>query len=242
MRIVIADDEPLARRHLSRLLQEAAPEATVVAQASTGKETLAAVDEYEPDLLLLDIDMPDGDGIAVAAALLDQPVPPAIVFVTALVDRALLALQAGAVGYLVKPVAKSQLSEALSRATRISRAQLQPIAQTAPPQHISARVGRELRLIAISEIWYCKARDKLTLVSYLGGEVALETSLVALERQYPDRFVRLRRDLIVNRAAFRKLVRGDNGAFVELKNGERLPIARRHRRHLITTLERRMSK
>lgn len=242
MRILVADDEPLARRHLCRLLQETMPEAQVVAQTATGKQTLAAVDHHRPDLLLLDIDMPDGDGIAVATALLDMSLPPAIVFVTALADRAMSALQAGAVGYLVKPVPKTQLGEALSRATRVSRAQLQPIAEIAPPQHLAARVGRELRLIPISEIWYCRARDKLTLVSYLGGEVALETSLVALERQYPECFVRLRRDLIINRVAFRKLVRGDNGLVVELSNGERLPIARRHRRDFIASLERRTRK
>jgi two-component system response regulator AlgR len=107
VRILIADDEAPARARLRRLIGELGV-GEIVGESATGRETLAAVETTRPDLVLLDIRMPEGDGLSVARGLLRLEPPPAVVFVTALADRALAALEAGAAAYLVKPASREE--------------------------------------------------------------------------------------------------------------------------------------
>ncbi len=237
MRILIADDEPLARQRLRRLV-DAAGAGEVVAEAATGRETLAGVSRWNPDLVLLDIRMPEGDGLSVAMALAAETPPPAVVFVTALADRALGALQAGAAAYLVKPVNRERLAAAIARACRPSRAQLLNLARVQSRRYLAARVGRELRMIPLLEVNYFRACDKTTLVHYAGGEVAINESLTALENEFGARFMRIRRDLLVRCSALRRLLSGPAGAWVELDDGSRLPVARRLKRRVAAYIER----
>lgn len=237
MRILIADDESLARLRLRRLVA-AVGAGEVVAETATGRETLAAVSRLSPDLVLLDIRMPEGDGLSVAMALATQTPPPAVVFVTALADRALGALQAGASAYLVKPVSRERLAAAIARARRPSRAQLLDLTKAQSRRHLAARVGRELRMIPLFKVYYFRASDKTTLVHYAGGEVAIDESLAALEKEFGAGFMRIRRDLLVRRSAFRRLLSVPAGACVELDDGTRLPVARRLKRRIAAYIER----
>lgn len=234
MRILIADDEAPARLRLRRMLAEAGA-GEVVAEAATGREALAAVEREQPDLVLLDIRMPDGDGLSVARALSRLEVPPAVVFVTAHSDRALAALEAGAAAYLVKPVIAKRLREALERSRRPTRTQvaaLESETRGGPRSHLSARIGRELRLVPVAEVHYFRAADKATLAIYTEGEVIVEESLNALEQEFAARFLRVRRNLLVSRAAVRGLQREAGGYRLRLANGEALPVARRHVRDI----------
>lgn len=113
MRIVVCDDEPLARERLVRILKDAGHE--VVAQAMTGLEAITAVKEHQPDVILLDIRMPEMDGVRCANELNQLDHPPAIVFVTAYDHYAIAAFKAHAIGYLLKPANKDELLEALKR-------------------------------------------------------------------------------------------------------------------------------
>lgn len=234
MRILIADDEAPARLRLRRMLEESGA-GEVVAEAATGRETLAAVEREQPELVLLDIRMPDGDGLSVARALSRFEVPPAVVFVTADSDRALAALEAGAAAYLVKPVIGKRLHEALERSRRLTRTQvatLEANTRDEPRSHLSARVGRELRLVPVTHVHYFKALDKTTLAIYKEGEVIVEESLNALEEEFSAQFLRVRRNLLVARGAVRGLKRESDGYWLHLTNGELLPVARRHMREL----------
>ncbi len=235
MRILIADDEAPARARLRRLVS-AAGTGEVVGEAASGRATLAAAETLRPDLILLDIRMPEGDGIAVAAALAKFAPPPAVIFVTALADHALAALETGAAAYLVKPVIGERLVAAIARAGRPTQAQLAALkAGGAERTHLAARVGRDLRLLPVTEVLYFRAEDKNTVAILDTGEVALDASLAALEGEFGDRFLRVRRNLLVARAAIRRIIR-DDGTWIELVNGERLPVARRHRRPLVSAL------
>jgi two-component system response regulator AlgR len=126
MRILVCDDEALARERLVRLLRDV-PDCEVVGEAENGREALTKVEALDPDLILLDIRMPIMDGIACAEALARLDNPPAVIFITAFDEHALAAFQVEAVGYLLKPVRREQLNEALARAARLNRAQLQQI-------------------------------------------------------------------------------------------------------------------
>lgn len=99
MRIVVCDDEPLARERLVRIVQESGHQ--VVAQATTGKEAINAVKEQQPDVILLDIRMPEMDGVTCAQGLNKLQHPPAIIFVTAYDHYAIIAFKANAIGYLL---------------------------------------------------------------------------------------------------------------------------------------------
>ncbi|WP_455385298.1 LytR/AlgR family response regulator transcription factor [Acidihalobacter prosperus] len=232
MRILIADDEAPARMRLRRLVEEAGA-GDVIGEAANGRETLEAVERWQPDLVLLDIRMPEGDGLSVARALSVARVPPAVVFVTAHSDRALAALEAGAVAYLVKPVLGERLREALERAGRPTRAQMAALDSAEDHDgsgraHIGARVGRELRLVPVAEVRYFRAADKSTIAVYKEGEVIVEESLNALEEEFAGDFLRVRRNLLVARAAVRGLRRRSDGHRLLLVSGEQLPVGRRH--------------
>ena len=237
MRILIADDEEPARLRLRRLLAEHVDGGEVVGEAASGRDTLAAVERVRPDLVLLDIRMPEGDGLSVAHALRQLEVPPAVVFVTAHADRALAALEAGAAAYLVKPVIGERLAAALERAGRVSRAQLAALgaAQTLRT-HLSARVGRDIRLVPLADIRYFHVVDRTTIAVFAEGEVVVEESLQALAQEFGARFVRARRNLLVARTVVRGLCRTEDGHVLELESGERLPVSRRLVRHLKSAL------
>src|ERR671916_203156 len=114
LRVVVADDEPLGRQRLVRLLQ-AEPETEVVAACADGEEAVEAIREHSPDIVLLDIQMPNLDGFEVVAALGDAQ-QPAVIFVTAHDQYALRAFEVHAFDYLLKPVEQDRLREAMSRA------------------------------------------------------------------------------------------------------------------------------
>ena len=114
MRVAIVDDEPLARERLRRLLAEF-PGYEVVGEAGDGAQALALIREQNPDLVLLDIRMPGMDGLQVARHLAEEKTPPAVIFTTAFSEHALSAFDASATAYLLKPIKKEKLREALQR-------------------------------------------------------------------------------------------------------------------------------
>lgn len=176
--------------------------------------------------------MPDGDGLSVAGVLSGFDVPPTVIFVTAHSDRALAALEAGAVAYLVKPVLADRLQGALARARRPTRALVEVLEMGSRGRgsgrtHIGARVGRELRRIPVSEVRYFRAADKVTVAVYTEGEMIVEESLDTLETEFAPDFTRVRRNLLIARAAIRGLKSTGGGYRVILDSGESLPVARR---------------
>lgn len=217
MRVLIADDEPLARERLRRLLL-AMPDYRLVGEAATGAEVLELARRMPVDAILLDIQMPGLDGLAAARELSALPTPPALIFVTAFGEHALAAFETLASGYLLKPVSESALREALVRAQRRTRA------QEKTEEFITAVAHGERRRVPVREVLLFIAEDKYTRVVHLGGDWLIEESLRSLELRLPG-FVRVHRNCLVARSRVRAL---DTEVRLHLEGyGEPIPVSRR---------------
>lgn len=240
MRILVCDDEDLARERLVRLLRDV-EDCEVVGEAENGQDALEKVDILEPDLILLDIRMPVMDGIACAEALAQLDSPPAVIFITAFDEHALAAFQVEAVGYLLKPVRREQLNEALARAARLNRAQLQQIKDKLPAngksdarQNIAARTHRGMELIAINDIYYFLADQKYITVRHSKGEILIDETLKDLEEEFGSRFLRVHRNALLAPQFLDGLEVNTAGQnFVRFKGiADKLLVSRRHLAHL----------
>jgi two-component system response regulator AlgR len=190
MRVLIVDDEPLARARLAALLGECAG-CSVAGSVGDGEAALTAIAEGQPDVLLLDINMPGLDGTALARRLAGRS-RPQVVFCTAYENHAIHAFELGAVDYLLKPVRLERLRDALERAR-------QRLAASAaePPSYLRARVRGEQVRIALSEVICLLAEEKYVAVRHQHGELLIEESLRQLEEAYPDQLIRLHRNCLV---------------------------------------------
>lgn len=233
MKILIVDDEPLARKRLARLLLEIG-DCEVVGEAANGKQALLSISALNPDIVLLDISMPEMDGLEAALHLSKLPDPPAIIFVTAYSDHALAAFETRAVDYLLKPIRKDRLQRAIANARRLNRAQisnLKPLAdQPQARSHISVNVRGNIQLIPISDIIYFQAEQKYIIVRYSTGQVLIDDSLKALEDEFGELFLRTHRGTLVAIAFIVGIVKDRIGRrYITMRNiDDRLEISRRH--------------
>jgi len=207
MRVLIVDDEPLARLRLRTLLGDAQPPACeVVGEAGDGPQALAWLGKHDCDLVLLDVHMPGIDGTQLAAELRQRARAPAVVFVTAHAEHALRAFELEAVDYLTKPVRRERLQAALQRVAQ--RLQARP----APPEPDDSQVlviserGRVLRL-PLPEVLYLKAELKYVTLRTANRSYVLDETLSELEQRLGDRFIRVHRNALVARGAVRALER-----------------------------------
>lgn len=243
MNILIVDDEGLARERLTRLVQELGPPYRVVGEARSGEQTLTLCSELDVDLVLLDIRMPGMDGMEAAARLVTAENPPAVIFTTAYEQHALEAFEHSAVGYLLKPIRRSQLAAALERARVPTRPQLETLGRlkeaasgdvaaedTSPRTHVCAVYRGALRSIPIEEIRYFRAEEKYVLARYGDGELLLEESLRSLEQDFGARMLRIHRNALVAKAYLTGLERDLEGRYRVLLRGtdESLEVSRRH--------------
>ena len=211
MRIVIADDEPLARERLRALLAEQ-PGIEVVAEAQDGESALHACAELKPDLVLLTIAMPGIDGLEAARHLAAFEPRPAVVFCTAYDAQALSAFDAQAIDYLVKPVRPERLAAALDRARTFAAGREHAVSGPGQSRtHLCARIRGSLRLIPIEDVHYLQAEEKYVVVHHARGEDLIEESLKSLEEEFGERFVRIHRNCLVARHELVELKRGPDG-------------------------------
>lgn len=214
MKILIVDDEPLARARLRGLVEELGA-GEVVAEAAHGAAALAAVSEVRPDVVLLDIRMPGMDGMEAARHLARHEDAPAVIFTTAYDSHALAAFEANAVDYLLKPIRRERLEAALSKARSVSRAQLTELAGAMPDQgprsHVSATLQGNLRLVPVLEVRFFRAEHKYVTARYPAGELVLDESLSALEEEFGARFLRVHRNALVALDHVRSLQRDAQG-------------------------------
>lgn len=234
MNILVCDDEPLARERLSRMLQEVGHR--VVAQATNGVEALDAVRATQPDVVFLDVRMPEMDGLRCAEALTKFENPPAVIFVTAFDQHAIDAFRTQAIGYLLKPVSREDLAQALSRANRLNAAQVNHLRllekPTARPlrNHIAARTHRGMELISVDSIYYFLADQKYVTVRHAGGQVLIDETLKELETEFGDRFVRIHRNALLSISFLEGLEMVATGQYQVRFRGipEKLSVSRRH--------------
>ncbi|MEJ2603871.1 MAG: LytTR family DNA-binding domain-containing protein [Gammaproteobacteria bacterium] len=230
MRILIVDDERPARQRLVDQIGDM-PDHEVAGQAAGGSEALALCRDIRPDVVLLDIRMPGMDGIETARHLADLATPPAIIFTTAYDEYALQAFEAQAVGYLLKPIRRHRLGQALERAARLTGDQLSGIAGAGGRRrYLCARAGDELRLIPVCDIYYFRADRKYVRACHAGGEDLLDDSLKSLEEEFAPDFCRIHRNALVALEHLSGLESDTEGKPVVRfrRTGETLPVSRRH--------------
>lgn len=232
MRILIVDDEAPARERLKQQL-DGLDECEVIGEAANGYQALDSCRTLQPDVVLLDVRMPGLSGIEVAQHFnaLDQP--PAVIFTTAYDEYALDAFEAEAIGYLLKPVRKEKLLRALRHAGRVSNARLRQVKSHTNDQrraHICARLGEQLRLIPVADIYYFLADQKYVTVRHKSGTDLIDESLKDLNSEFGDDFIRLHRNALVAEKAVAAVERDEQGQYkVRLRDcSDALQISRRH--------------
>lgn len=232
MKCIVVDDESLARQRLVKMLQ-ALDFVEICGEAAGGEEALALVDKVKPDTVLLDIRMPGMDGIEAARHLGRFENAPAVIFTTAYGDHALEAFEAHAIDYLLKPIDRSRLLQALEKAQRLSAAQLGGLgtdsSEASARTHLCAKIRGNLELIPLDDVLYLLADNKYVTVRTGDGEVLIEESLKALEEEFADRFLRIHRKALVSIRAIRGLAKDPQGHTCMVLAGidDRLEVSRR---------------
>ena len=242
IRTLIVDDEPLARQRLRKLL-EAEPDIEVIAECPDGESAVAAVSEHQPELVFLDVQMPDLDGFGVLEAVGAEQMPT-VIFVTAYDHYALRAFEVHALDYLLKPFDRERFAKALARAkehvrrgrsAEASRQLLALLGDARPgPRHLERlvlRSGGRIFFLKAEEIdWVEAAGNYLRL--HAGGEThLLRETMNALDgRLDPARFVRIHRSTLVNLERIKEIQPLFHGDYVVLlRDGTELTLSRTYR-------------
>ena len=244
MRVLIVDDEPLARRRLVQLLA-ASPDVEIAGEAESGRQALELVPLLRPDVLLLDIEMPAVDGFEVLRAL-PQDRAPAIIFVTAFQDHAVKAFELRATDFVVKPVSAKRLASALDQArsdleARVAGerlaflqsrlAELESRALSAADPGIWVQIGGDRRRLALMDIRWIQAERDYVRVHMDGRTHLVNAMLGEIEKALDgDAFLRVHRSAIVRKDKVQAVLRGRFSAPVlELDDGYRLQVGRKYR-------------
>jgi len=256
LRVVVADDERLARQKMRTLL-ESEPNITLVAECQDGRQTVSAINCFHPDLLLLDIQMPDLDGFQVLGEISPREMP-AVIFTSAYDQYAIRAFEAHALDYLLKPFDKDRLHTAIQRA-RIELAKSENrdmthkllellshirsganTATTDSQDRLVIKAKGRVIFLDLEEVdWVEAAANYVRLnvgkESYLLRETISRTS----ERLDPNQFIRIHRSTIVNVRKIKELIPVNSGEYiVVLKNGKELSCSRGYRAFLQKVIER----
>ncbi len=247
IRALIADDEPLARRGIRQLL-EPHHDIVVVAEARNGRETVLKLREVKPELLFLDVQMPELDGFGVVQEIGAKNMP-AVVFVTAYDEFAVRAFDAHALDYLVKPLEVARFADAVSRV----REQLQSARAVDLSRKLSALLARREKeqakqrilvptssgdlVLDADEIDWIEADDYYAAIHAREGRHLIRESLTSLEQRLDsNRFMRAHRSAIVNVARVRELRNKGGDTLLILSNGVTVPVSRRRRARVTAQL------
>lgn len=233
IRALIVDDEPPARRNIALLL-EREPDVEIIGECGSGNDALAAIRSLSPDLLFLDVQMPECDGFDVLE-MLGSKMPPAIIFVTAYDQYALRAFDAAALDYLLKPFDNARFERAIARAKDKIR-----LSRHTPPKtdRLVIKSAGQVSFVKISEIDWIEADDYYACLHVGAKNHLLRRSLAELEQDLdPALFCRIHRSAIVNVNRIKNLKLNPDGEYnVVLENGSALRLSRRHRKDLQSRL------
>jgi two-component system response regulator AlgR len=237
LKLAIVDDEGLARDRLKSMVAEIGGW-DIVAEASHGAEALDKLLADPPDAVLLDIRMPGIDGMEVAAQLAALNPPPTVVFTTAYDDYAVNAFDTEAVAYLLKPVRRERLLQALARAAKTSRMRqahwLDNHPELAPREAIPVSHAGTIKMIALNDIVSFHADQKYVRIVHADGEALIDDALKQLEEEFARDFVRIHRNSLVRLSQIAALTTGSDGQLnVSMRNSQNsYPVSRRHAAHL----------
>lgn len=244
IRAIIVDDEPLARERICTLLRGAS-DVEVVAQCGDGRKAIAAIEKHRPDLLFLDVQMPEPDGFGVLASLSPEKLP-VVVFVTAYDRYALKAFEASALDYLLKPFDRERFETAIARArTHVEQkqagklnAKLLALLEQKPgakyAERLVVKTAGRITFLRTDEIDWVEAHGNYACLHVGKDTHLLRETMSAIEaRLDPQKFIRIHRSTIANLERIKELHPSFHGDFiVVLRNGTQLTLSRTHRREL----------
>ena len=234
IRALIVDDEPLARSNISVLLRTD-PDIATISECGSGSEAIGEVRVAKPDLLFLDVQMPECDGFDVLE-MLGADLPLAVVLVTAYDQYALRAFEAGVLDYLLKPFDNARFETALARAKQKIRPYTDHGGHSLArkPERIIVKGTGEVCFLKISDIDWIEAADYYACLHVRGKSHLLRRSMADLEEDLdPAIFCRVHRSSIVNLNRVKALRLGEGGEYeVLLDEGTRLRLSRRYRKQL----------
>ena len=242
---MIADDEPLLRHHLNRSLAEVWPELDIIATCGDGKQALDKIIDLKPDVVFLDIRMPELDGMAVAKELNQHAYQPLVVFVTAYDEYAINAFEQNAVDYLLKPLNEDRLEACCDKLKQRLR-QLKTENQTPDINQLLAHIsqftskqtsyltwirasrGEDIHLISVDDVLYFKADEKyVSIYTNENGEYLIRTPIKELLTQLnPDQFWKIHRSTVVRVAAIEKVSKDFAGRMFVTLQQQTLPVSR----------------
>lgn len=235
---IVIDDEPAARRLMKSLLLEYKEVIEVIDEAGNGREAIAKIEELKPDVIFLDIQMPDLTGFEVIDQL---SVKPNIIFTTAYEQYAIKAFESFSIDYLLKPIKEERLEQSIAKLKQFGRlaapidiAGLQEIIrQFQVPQKATAlpiKTGDRINLIRFENISYLEASDKYVFIYTVDGQKHLtDQSLTGLSEKLPNHFYRIQKSYIINKDKIKEMHRHFNGRFLFVlddKAGSRLTSGR----------------
>ena len=237
MAVFVVDDELPARNRIKELLSDCAAQLPleIVGEAGNGQEALDKLAATHADVVLIDIRMPQMDGVELARHLSKLPQPPVFIFTTAYDVYAIKAFELHAVDYLLKPIRLGRLFDALSRARTAVPLRTEVLQELIPEarQNLSVHERGKILLIPLEEVLYLRAELKYVTVRTAHREYLIEESLSALEKEFVARFVRIHRNCLVAKEGiegFEKIADGSGESHwaVKIKGlDEKLPISRR---------------
>jgi two-component system response regulator AlgR len=240
--VFVVDDESPARHRIKELLNDCREQISLelIGEASNGQDALEMLSTQHADVVLVDIRMPQMDGIELAQHLNKLEKPPVIIFTTAYDNYAIQAFEQHAIDYLLKPIRLGRLFEALTRARAAVPVQSEILQELMPEarKNLSIQERGKILLIPIEKVLYLRAELKYITVRTAEREYIAEEPLGALEKEFSTRFVRIHRNCLVAKAEIESFEKaGDEGAeshwTVKLKGlEERLPISRRQQ-HIV---------
>ncbi|MGA7594456.1 MAG: LytTR family DNA-binding domain-containing protein [Gallionella sp.] len=246
LRVFIVDDEPPARTRLRDLLNDCSAQLAleIVGEAGNGREALEKLAGIAADVVLLDIRMPQMDGIELAQHLNKLPRPPVVIFTTAYDAYAIKAFDLRVIDYLLKPIRLGRLFEALNRAREAVPVQTEVLRELLPEprRNLSIHERGKIHLIPIEQVLYLRAELKYVTVRTAEREYLIEESLNALEKEFITRFVRIHRNCLIAKEAIAGFEKGgdegESGWMVRLKGLEDLLAISRRQQHIVKEFSR----
>lgn len=254
MRVLVVDDEALARRRMRALLS-GVPDVSLLGECETGAQAVTAIRDLNPDLVFLDVQMPELDGFDVIAAVGADRMPP-VIFVTAFDEYAVTAFEVGALDYLLKPVDQLRFRRTVERAKRrvVAKnaqpeltARLQALLDhvargDASAERIGVKVQGKIVFLDPDEIYWIQARDDIARIHLADVAYDVREPLTHLAERLPaSLFLRVHRSAIVNTSKVRAAEPFDQGdQLLILRNGKRITTGRSYRKAVKDFLKRAM--
>ncbi len=224
LKTILIDDEPLAISRLKRLLLRYENDFNIIAEAKNGKEGLALIEQLKPDLIFLDIEMPEMNGFELLSKLNYMPI---VVFATAYDQYAIRAFEENSIDYLLKPIEAERLEKTVEKLQKIKHSStdnlfntnlLEMLEKLKPKKEIhsiSVKSGEKILFISLTDIAFFEADDKYVTLNTIDGKQHLTNfTITNLEEKLPDNFMKISRSAIINSLLIKELQKSFNGKYV----------------------------